>query len=236
MGHRGLILGGGGFFGAFQAGAIRELGEFDSIVGVSAGALNGWALASGMPAEQLEALWLEAADTARNGFHFPRFLGDGVLDSRKLDALVESLVRDWKPRIPFGAVISQGWDCRQLLVRNENVDARVLLASCAVPVLLPAQRVNGRLSFDGGVRDACPIWAARAMGASEIVGVNVWTHLPGWWPGLGVRSGRSQSRVTIIEPTKALGPLRRAALANREEVASWIKLGRQTASSVFARQ
>ena len=117
-----------------------------------------------------------------------------------------------------------------MLVRNEDVDADALLASCAVPFLLPAKRLGGsqsrpRLSFDGGLRDACPLWAARAMGSQEIVGVNVWTR----------RENRRQPGVTMIEPPQPLGAMHSSAIAATEQVAAWIEAGRLTANAVFAR-
>lgn len=235
MRRRGLVLSGGGFFGAFQAGAYERLGEFDCVVGASAGALNGWAIASGMPARQLQELWLEAARTARAGLHWPRYFGDGVLETGRLEAMVRRLVREWRPRVDFGVVVSQGLAFRQTLVRNGEVDVDAILASCAVPLLLPAKQVGGRLSVDGGLRDACPLWAADEMGAEAIVGVNVWTHLPWWWLHRKHR-GVPRPNVTMIEPAERLGALRRSALATPEEVAEWIALGRRAASDVFARQ
>ncbi|MFN0104080.1 MAG: patatin-like phospholipase family protein [Bryobacteraceae bacterium] len=234
--RRGLVLGGGGFFGAFQAGAYEALGEFDCVVGTSAGALNGWAIASGMPPAELQALWREAAGSVRTGMHFPRYWGDGILDTGNLETMVRTLVSDWRPRIDFGVVVSQGWGCRPVLITGNDVDADTILASCAVPFLLPAKRVKGRLSIDGGLRDVCPLWAARAMGAEEIVGVNVWTHLPAWWPGHGRNGYRNQPDVTMIEPQRALGPLRDGALGTPRQVAAWIDAGRHTANAVFARQ
>jgi NTE family protein len=234
---RALVLSGGGFFGAFQAGAHGAMGEFDLVVGASAGALNGYAIASGMPPEELQSLWLRAATSARPGLHFPRYWGDGLLDVSVLEAMVHTLVRDWRPRVPFGVVVSQGWRARQVLIENSAITAQVLLASCAVPFLLPAKYIDGQLSFDGGLRDACPLWAAHAMGATESVAVNVWTHLPAWWPGQRRRATRHLEKgVTMVEPQAALGPLRASALASPETVQSWIALGRQTAEAVFARQ
>lgn len=236
-GRRALLLSGGGFFGAFQAGAHGAIGEFDLVVGASAGALNGYAIASGMSPTELQFLWLRAASVARDGLHLPRYWGDGLLNTAALEAMVDELVRKWRPRVPFGVVVSQGWRCRQILIENEKITADVLLASCAIPFLLPAKRIGGSLSFDGGIRGACPIWAARAMGATEIVAINVWTHLPAWWPGGNRRASRGNDRsVTMVEPPIALGPLRASALASPATVQSWITLGRQTAEAIFARQ
>ncbi len=234
--RRGLVLSGGGFFGAFQAGVYEYLSPYDCVVGASAGALNAWAIASGMPPAELQHLWLDAARTARAGGHIPRFWGDGFLESRNLEGLVRTLVRDWRPKVPLGVVISQGWQCRQVLVTGGLVDAEVLLASCAVPLLLPARRIGGRLSVDGGLRDVCPLWAARELGAGELTGVNVWTHLPWWWPGQGQREDRQETGVTMVEPAQRLGPLRASAMATPQQVAKWMEEGRRTAQATFARQ
>jgi NTE family protein len=235
MARRGLVLGGGGFFGAFEAGVYEVTGgEFDCIAGASAGALNGWAVASGMPADELQRLWRRAAESARAGLHRPRYWGDGLLAAGKLEAMVRELVRDWRPRVPLGVVVSRGWSFRQELLTGDDVTADALLASCAVPGLLPGRHLNGALAMDGGLRDACPLWTARAMGAEEIVGVNVWKDLPWWYPRRERRRGGEG--VTMIEPVRRLAPLRRSALAGPEEVDAWIELGRRAARAVFARQ
>jgi predicted acylesterase/phospholipase RssA len=234
--RRGLVLSGGGFFAAFQAGAYEALGGFDCIVGASAGALNAWAIASGMPPTELQNLWREAAASVRTGLHVPRYWGDGILDSRMLERMVRAMVRDWRPRVDLGVVVSQGWRCRQVLVKGADVDAEVIMASCAVPFLLPAKRIQGRLSMDGGLRDACPLWAAWEMGAEEIVAVNVWNHLPKWWPNRRAAAFGNGPGVTIIEPPCPLGMLSSSASATGEQVAVWIEAGRETAKAVFARQ
>src|SRR5579862_9012522 len=49
-----LVLSAGGMFGAYQAGAWRELSASfrpDLVVGTSAGSLNGWSIAGGCPPE-----------------------------------------------------------------------------------------------------------------------------------------------------------------------------------------
>lgn len=58
---RALVLSGGGGRGAYQAGVwawLQEQGwKPDLISGSSVGAINGAAIASGMPAEQIRELW-----------------------------------------------------------------------------------------------------------------------------------------------------------------------------------
>src|SRR5579871_3245031 len=57
---RALVLSGGGMFGAWQAGAWREVAKSfqpDLVVGASVGSLNGYAIACGATPEQLCDLW-----------------------------------------------------------------------------------------------------------------------------------------------------------------------------------
>ena len=63
-----LVLSAGGMFGAYQAGAWRELSacfQPDMVVGTSVGALNGWVIAGGCPPEELIRFW---ADPVGGGF------------------------------------------------------------------------------------------------------------------------------------------------------------------------
>ena len=61
-----LVLSAGGLWAAWEIGAWKVLCETfqpDLIVGTSAGAWNGWAIAAGCSAEELAKLWLDP-DTA----------------------------------------------------------------------------------------------------------------------------------------------------------------------------
>ena len=62
-----LVLSAGGLWAAWEIGAWKVLSKTfqpDLIVGPSAGAWNGWAIAAGCTAEELAELWLDPA-TAR---------------------------------------------------------------------------------------------------------------------------------------------------------------------------
>ncbi len=128
VGHTGLVLTGGGARAAYQVGAVRALAEiagpgpmpFDVIAGISAGAINGVALATGAQdfqgsSERLRATWAQltpdrifktgALRLASIGSRWIRDLSAGgivgksginfLLDSAPLRHLVSS-------EIPFG--------------------------------------------------------------------------------------------------------------------------------------
>lgn len=230
-----LLLGGGGLFGAFQAGVWTEIYErmkFDAVVGVSAGALNGLCIAGGMSGPELERIWRGSGKIAALNLRLPRRWYSGLLDTDPLESYVRQLARDWPPRLEFGVVVSQGLTFQQRLLRGPMADVDAILASCAIPGALPGRLLSGKVTFDGGLRDACPIWAAEEMGATEIVAVNVWAHLPVWWPRARPER-RGAKHLTLIEPPELLGPLRYSAIWDSDRVQEWILLGRQTAAALL---
>lgn len=106
-----IVLSGGGARGAFEAGVIAAFEEAgiapDIITGTSAGAINGTAMAIGMPAAQLMGLWsgLRNKDVYRVRLDLPRALRplrflmggkDGFLSATGLTLkLLESIGWTW---------------------------------------------------------------------------------------------------------------------------------------------
>jgi len=174
----GLVLAGGGALGAWQAGALAELERagvvFDAVLGFSAGAINGAAYALGL-VERAVSLWPAVARPFRLA---PRF---GPFSLCSFEPLREVLgfARD-------DEAARRGARCR-LLVASAHADRcraiyaefdpagrwdgpleRHLLASCAIPSLLPPVAVEFRGMkvdlIDGGVPTAKPFSFA-ALGA-----------------------------------------------------------------------
>ena len=80
-----LVLSGGGMFGAYQAGAWKALSREispDMVVGASVGALNGWLIASGVAAEELEQRWLDPIERRGDDLPQSRSRGGGVCSTR----------------------------------------------------------------------------------------------------------------------------------------------------------
>lgn len=233
MVQRALVLSGGGMFGAFQAGAWRTLArEFspDVVIGASAGALNAWTIASGIDPDALCEFWLTLDQQvgAAPRLRWPRYWGDGILDATGLEALVRRVSEQYQPRLPLGITVCEGMRFRNRVYWDAAVTVDHLMASCAVPGILPAKRLEGGLSFDGGLRAACPVWVAVEMGATEIVAIDAWTHLPWWW-GVGRPKAPTPAHVRRIQPPERLGPLRQSAIWERRNVARWIAMGEAAA-------
>jgi NTE family protein len=222
-------------FAAFQAGAWRALaGRFapDVVIGASAGALNAWMVAGRVDPEELCRLWLtldEQMEAPR--LQWPRRWGDGIVDATGLEQLLRRVTKEHKPALGLGVTVCEGWRLRNRVYWDGEVRVEHLLASGAVPGVLSAQRLGGGLSFDGGLRGACPVWAAEEWGATEIVAIDVWTDLPWWW-GLGLRRWLRRpdgARVWRIQPPGRLGRMRESAVWSRANMERWIAAGEAAA-------
>ena len=177
-----FVLGGGGLLGAHEVGMLRALAEAaikpDLVVGTSIGAINGCFVAAdpaGAATElsQLwqsetlqhafsETLWGRAVRLARSGTHLHsieplRHMLDDMLPASDFAELA----------LPFHCVAanieraSATWFHRGPLVP-------AVLASCAVPGLLPPVDIDGQHYFDGGLVDSIPVGRAIALGAGTV--------------------------------------------------------------------
>lgn len=183
-----VVLGGGGVLGAVQVGMLRALVEFgvepDLVVGTSVGALNGAVLAA-LPrnevVHQLEALWLSpeaqslfAGGTvrrlrkvARSGVaaHSSeplRRAARRVLGARRIEDLP----------VRFTCCAARIEDASEHWFEDGSaVDA--VLASAAVPGLLPPAVVEGRHYLDGGLVNSIPLGRAVELGDERVFVLHV---------------------------------------------------------------
>jgi NTE family protein len=177
-----FVLGGGGLLGAHEVGMLQALAEAgirpDLIVGTSIGAING-ALVAADPAgaaARLRQMWegdeLRLAFSERLWGRAVRLLRSGT-HLHSLEPLSRLLARvlpgtDFADlKLPFQCVAAS----------IENATARwfaggpvvpAVLASCAVPGLLPPVEIDGQHYFDGGLVDSIPVGRAVALGASTV--------------------------------------------------------------------
>lgn len=239
-----LVLGGGGMFGAYQAGAWLSMHEFfrpDLVIGASIGAVNGWAIAGGCEPGQWAADWLDPPAGALPGFRFPRSPLDGFVDRAAFERFFQSHHQRFTPRVPFAAVLTDLLRLEPFPVLTPHVTWRHLAASCAVPLVLPQYRLDGRLVSDGGLLAALPVWAAVRMGARRIVGVNIMPRVAPYWLRFGRAILRRLSRfdpavpalarIVVVEPDPALGPLRETVRWSRDNAGRWIEAGRRDAAA-----
>jgi NTE family protein len=222
-----LVLSAGGLFGAYEVGvwsALRSRFEPDLIVGVSAGALNGWAIAGGCTVEDLAREWKDPlmAKMMQRGLH-----RSGLLRPDALYQKARELFARFRPRVPFGLTVVEVPRLRLRLVRDSEITWQHLAASASVPCGFPPVRIGGRRYVDGGLLGVLPLWAAEEMGADRAIAVNALTNPPFrvLRKVLPVRRESPRLNVICIEPSEKLGPLRDSVVWRRENVERWIELG-----------
>jgi NTE family protein len=188
MSSTAFVLGGGGHMGAYEVGMLRALLEAgvqpDLIVGTSVGALNGAAVASEPTVELVERLrsvWLGVDEGkifggsilagALNMFRSRTHLHSNAA-LRDLIGKLSTAETFEELAVPFQCVAaSVERAAEQWFSTGPLVEA--ILASCAVPGVLPPVEIGGEHYLDGGVVNSIPISRAVELGATEIYVLHV---------------------------------------------------------------
>jgi NTE family protein len=178
-----VVLGGGGVLGAVQVGMLRALLEAgfrpDLVVGTSVGAINGAVLAAQPAAEvadRLEELWRspDAAEVFAAGavarlreLARTRTAAHSAAPLRRaLHAQLGDLRIEDLP-VPFQCCAARIEDAAEhWFDRGPVIEA--VLASAAVPGLLPPVQVDGWHYLDGGLVDSIPLGRAVELGAQRV--------------------------------------------------------------------
>ncbi|MDA0162147.1 patatin-like phospholipase family protein [Solirubrobacter ginsenosidimutans] len=182
------VLGGGGQLGASEVGMLRALIERgltpDLVVGTSVGAINGAAIASDPTVamvQRLQDTWsdIERSDVfagsiinriatlARTKTHLH---GNEALRAALTEALPIALIEDLPVRFQCVAAsierAAEHW-----FAAGDVVDA--ILASAAVPGILPPVEIGGEHYIDGGIVNSIPVDRAVELGATRIFVMHV---------------------------------------------------------------
>jgi NTE family protein len=233
-------------FGAYQAGAWKVLAERfrpDLIVGVSAGALNGWSLAGGCSPAELCDSWTNPASANLMHLRFPALPWRGIFDPAPFYRRVDEFFARYQPRLPFALTMVEVPRVRQVCVPGDRVTPAHLRASCAIPFGFPPERIDGKLYVDGGLLAVVPLLAAVEMGATSAVVVNCLPMLPSRVLRGAVKAFRAVAaprtpvpdlEVVEIRPPGPLGSIRDAVVWKAENVERWIAQGERDAAAVSA--
>ena len=179
-----FVLGGGGVLGAVEVGMLQALLENDVrpdlVLGTSVGALNGAMVARDpTPAviERLTDLWTQVSankeiynDSPLRTVRRALSTGTHVYSAEPLALRLEEEFGDLK----FDDLPVRFQVCAANIERAAEhwfdsgrvVDA--VMASAAVPGLLPPKTVNGEHFLDGGIVNSIPLGRAVALGATRI--------------------------------------------------------------------
>ena len=183
VGRVAFVLGGGGVLGATQVGMLAALVERDVlpdlVLGTSVGALNGALIAAAPGADsvaRLADLWStlseagvfsssivsQAARLAKHGTH--------LHSAAPLRRLIEKhlpVQRIEELPVPFQCVATNVERAAATWF-SEGPIADAVLASSAVPGLLPPVRIGDDHYYDGGLVHSIPLGRAVTLGAREI--------------------------------------------------------------------
>jgi NTE family protein len=240
-----LVLSAGGMFGSYQAGAWGELSarlQPDLVVGASAGALNGWAIAGGCPPDELIRRWKDPSSSAFLKPQSPLRLWRGLFDDVSFSNHVREFFSSFAPRIPCGIAITDLIRLSARLVTSPTITWQHLAASAAIPIGLPPVRIDGRWYIDGGLLSLLPVWAAAEMGATRVVAVNALPMLPSRLLRAGARVLRlfsprippsSSLELILIRPAGSLGTLKESVCWNPDNIQRWIEQGAEDARRVI---
>lgn len=178
-----FVLSGGGNLGALQVGMLYALVEKGlrpgMIVGTSVGAING-AFLAGRPdlpgIAEIARLWTSlrrkdvfGVDVSAlvGGFRGrPRHLFASASIRRILESFLTFTRLEDAP-IPLNVVATE-FGSGEAVILNSGDAATALLASSAVPRLLPPVEIGGRLLVDGAAAADVPLRQAFGLGAREV--------------------------------------------------------------------
>jgi len=184
-----FVLGGGGLLGSAEVGMLRALFEQDIrpdlIVGSSVGALNGVLVAAEPTLNGVERLREMWTGLSNRGVFGGSIFGQLTTLARHGTYLHSN--QELRELLEEG--LDQRSDFDQLEIRFQCIAACIeraapmwfssgplvpaVLASCAVPGLLPAVSIDGLHYFDGGLIRSVPIGRAVELGATRIFVLHV---------------------------------------------------------------
>lgn len=183
-----FVLGGGGHMGAYEVGMLQALFEHgvepDLIVGTSVGALNGAAIAADPSLETVRRLRAVWTDLAKDRVFGGSLLGGAanlvrsrthLHSNEPLRKLIEQIVPAGtfaELRVPFQCVAA----CIERAAEHwfhEGPLVDAVLASAALPGVLPPVEIGGEHYIDGGIVNSIPISRAVELGATEIYVLHV---------------------------------------------------------------
>jgi NTE family protein len=179
-----FVLGGGGLLGAVEVGMVRALVERgvrpDLVLGTSVGALNGLVVASDpTPAvvDRLLDLWRSVGES-NEVYSDPawRQVSRAMLTGTHLHsaAPLRDRLEEEFGGVTFGDLAVEFQCCAASIERSaehwftEGAVVPAVMASAAVPGLLPPARVGNEHYLDGGIVNSIPVGRAVQLGADRI--------------------------------------------------------------------
>lgn len=179
----GLALGGGGGKGAAHVGVLEVLQELaipvDLVVGSSAGGAVAVFHAAGLSLDEIREIFRAMA---LRRIAVPDPTRTGLIGQRRREETLRRILGDRTfadLRLPV-AVTAVDLVSGQLVVIDEGPLVEAVLATTALPGILPPVVRDGMILADGGILDNLPVDVARARGAQRVIAVELNDAVPGF--------------------------------------------------------
>ena len=178
----GIVFEGGASRGYFSAGVMDKFLDFgirpDYVIGASAGIANGVSFISGQKGRNLII--------GTKYLHDKRYMGMRHMLNRKnksyynIDFVFNDIPNKYLPfdykafessqteKIAVVTNIETG-KAEYMPVPSNDKEWRLIVASCALPILFPPIEINGKKYFDGGIADSIPYKRALEDGCDKII-------------------------------------------------------------------
>lgn len=180
----GLALGSGAARGLAHIGVIKELEKnnirIDCIAGTSIGAIVGGLYAYTKDIKLIESI--ASSNNLKNLFDafFDPSFKEGIFKGEKVLNLLNGYIPDnaefKDTKIPFCTVCSDLLTANSVIISEGNLKDAIR-ASMSIPVLFNPIKYKDSFLIDGGTTDPVPVDAVRQLGATKVIGVNIYTNL-----------------------------------------------------------
>jgi NTE family protein len=174
--HIGLALGGGVARGAAHVGVLsvleREGIPIECVAGTSAGSLVGALYCAGLGLAELPEI---LASFGWRAIASPALSRRGLLSFARMERWLADTIGDVtfaELRRPFAVVATDLVTGRPAVLREGRV-APAVRASCSMPGIVVPIEIDGRALVDGSIANSVPAAAARSLGATFVIGVNL---------------------------------------------------------------
>ncbi|MEE0866849.1 MAG: patatin family protein [Clostridia bacterium] len=180
----GLVLEGGASRTYFSAGvmdALLELGIFaDYVIGSSAGIANGLSYVSNQPGRNLiigtqylnnkHYMGMKHFFNPFNRSYYNINYVFKDIPNKHLPFDYEAF-KNFKGEVYSAVTDIESGKCEYIKLDKNNPDWTAVVASCALPLMFPPIKLNGKVYMDGGIADPIPYTHAVKSGCDKIITV-----------------------------------------------------------------
>ena len=175
----GLALGGGAAYGAAHIGVLKAMEELEInpefVSGTSIGAFVAAFYAFGIPLDKIESIgtnldWLDIS-----GLKLSKL---GLLSNERLGEVVLNNLGDVRieeSKIPLSIIATDICSGEKIAMTSGSL-SQAIMASVCIPGLFVPVNMGDKLLVDGGLCENVPLQTVRAMGAEEVIAVDLTTN------------------------------------------------------------